>query len=88
MARFEGKIIDPAGIHARPAAVLANTAGKFDSSVELVFNGKNANMKSIMGIMALGITANSDIAIEVNGSDEDAALTALVDALKANKIAE
>lgn len=49
------KVIDSTGIHARPAAVLVQTAGKFESEITIKFNAKTANLKSIMGVMSLGI---------------------------------
>ncbi len=46
-------IIDETGIHARPATMLVQTASKFDSDIQLEYNGKKVNLKSIMGVMSL-----------------------------------
>ena len=43
-------IIDETGIHARPATMLVQTASKFDSDIQLEYNGKKVNLKSIMGV--------------------------------------
>lgn len=41
-------IIDETGIHARPATMLVQTASKFDSDIQLEYNAKKVNLKSIM----------------------------------------
>lgn len=48
-------IIEKTGIHARPATTLVQNASKFNSEVNLEYNGKKVNLKSIMGVMSLGI---------------------------------
>lgn len=88
MVKIEMKVIDPDGLHARPASVLSAEAAKYSSNVQLEYGGKKANMKSIMGIMALGIGLNSEIAVCTDGDDEELALSNLVELIKANKIAE
>ncbi|MFR5748553.1 MAG: HPr family phosphocarrier protein, partial [Thomasclavelia spiroformis] len=47
-------VSDPVGLHARPATILVNQASKFTSDIKLVYNGKEVNLKSIMGVMSLG----------------------------------
>ena len=46
-------IIDPVGLHARPATVAVNAASKFKCEVTIAFKGREVNMKSIMGVMSL-----------------------------------
>ena len=53
-------ITDKAGIHARPAAVLVNLANKFDSEVNIVHREKKVNLKSILGLMSLGIAYGTE----------------------------
>ncbi|WNS79881.1 phosphocarrier protein HPr [Domibacillus sp. DTU_2020_1001157_1_SI_ALB_TIR_016] len=65
------------GIHARPATLLVQTASKFSSDINLEFNGKTVNLKSIMGVMSLGIGKGAEITISAEGSDEEAALQAI-----------
>lgn len=60
-------ITDPVGLHARPAAVASKLASKCKSIVTLEYNGKQTNMKSIMGIMSLGIPAYKEVEIICNG---------------------
>ena len=53
MKELKVLVIDPVGLHARPATVAVNAASKFKSDVKVGFNGKTVNMKSIMGVMSL-----------------------------------
>ena len=70
-------IIDEMGLHARPATVLVNTAGKFASDITLDYNGKSVNLKSIMGVMSLGVPHKAEILISANGEDAAEALDAI-----------
>ena len=67
-----------AGIHARPAALIVQTAAKFSSQVEFCTEHETINAKSIMGIITLGAGYNTAIDIRVDGPDEADALNALV----------
>jgi len=66
-----------AGIHARPAAMLVQTAGRFAARVYLEKDGERINGKSIMGIITLGATYNTPIRIIADGADEREAVDAL-----------
>ena len=66
-----------AGIHARPAALIVQTAGKFDSRIMFTKDGEEINAKSIMGIITLGAAYDSVINIRAEGSDEQEAVDAL-----------
>jgi phosphocarrier protein len=63
-----------AGIHARPAALLVQTANRFSANIFLEKDGEKINGKSIMGILTLAATYNSPIKIIADGSDEEEAL--------------
>ena len=67
-------ITDKAGIHARPAAILVNLANKFDSEVNLVHREKKVNLKSILGVMSLGIAYGSEFKVNIVGADEEDAI--------------
>ncbi|MDL4839310.1 phosphocarrier protein HPr [Aquibacillus rhizosphaerae] len=82
------KITDATGVHARPATVLVNKAGSFASDVTLEYNGKSVNLKSIMGVMSLGIPKDSEIKITADGSDEQEAIDAIVDVIKKEELGE
>ncbi len=65
------------GIHARPAAMLAQEAGKYRSEIFITKEGMEVNAKSIMGIMMIAAEQGSTISLMINGSDESEALKAL-----------
>ena len=79
-------VVDPVGLHARPATVAVNAASKFKSDVKIAYKGKSVNMKSIMGVMSLGIPTQSEITITTDGDDEEEALATIKDVLQAQKV--
>ncbi|MFB6496470.1 phosphocarrier protein HPr [Bacillus haynesii] len=70
-------IIDQVGIHARPSTTLVQTASKFNADIYLEYNGKIVNLKSIMGVMSLGIPKDAVIKIIAQGADEEDAIATL-----------
>ncbi|MGL6125401.1 MAG: HPr family phosphocarrier protein [Metamycoplasmataceae bacterium] len=86
MTSFTAKIIDPVGLHARPASITVTVASKFSSDIKISANGKSGNLKSIMNIMALGIKGGEEITIEATGSDEKEAIKAIQDEMKKNNL--
>ncbi|MEJ2664991.1 MAG: HPr family phosphocarrier protein [Spirochaetia bacterium] len=70
-------VTNRAGIHARPAALLVQTASQYTSSIFLERNNERVNGKSIMGVITLGAVYNSEIKIIVDGEDEDKAIESL-----------
>ncbi|MFJ7976213.1 phosphocarrier protein HPr [Peribacillus sp. JNUCC 23] len=82
------KVIADTGIHARPATLLVQASGKFDSEINLEYNGKKVNLKSIMGVMSLGVGKDAEITITAEGSDEKDALNTLEETLKKEGLAE
>ncbi|HLS09676.1 phosphocarrier protein HPr [Lentibacillus sp.] len=70
------------GVHARPATLLVNKAGQFESEIEISYNGKNVNLKSIMGVMSLGIPKGAEVKITANGGDEAEAINGITDVIK------
>ncbi len=78
MVSKEVTILNATGLHARPASMFVQTAGKFKSDVNVVKDGNNINAKSIMGIMAAGISQGTVVHIQANGPDEQEAVDTLV----------
>lgn len=76
------KITADTGVHARPATLLVNQAGQFESEIELIYNDKKVNLKSIMGVMSLGIPKGAEITITASGSDEANAIQGIEDVIK------
>jgi len=75
------------GLHARPAALFVQTAGKFLSDIYVEKAEKKVNGKSIMGIMALGVAYGDEITISAHGEDEKKAVEDLIDLVQ-NKLVE
>lgn len=71
------EIINKLGLHARASAKLTHLAGQFRSEVWLTRQGRRVNAKSIMGVMMLAAAKGSQVEIETNGADEEAAMQAL-----------
>ena len=67
------------GMHARPAALLVQTAAKFKSTVFITKDDKKIDAKSIIGIMTLAAEYNSELKITINGPEEMKAFTAIAD---------
>ncbi len=66
-----------AGIHARPASLIVQTAGKFQSKIIFSKENEEINAKSIMGIITLGACFGTEITMTADGSDEQEAIDAL-----------
>ena len=67
-----------AGIHARPAALLVQTASKFKSKIFIEKDEDRINGKSIMGIITLGAGYDTKLKLIVEGEDEQDAAAALL----------
>ncbi len=74
MEKKEFHVIAETGIHARPATLLVQAASKFNSDITLEYQGKSVNLKSIMGVMSLGVGQNADVVISADGADEAVAV--------------
>jgi len=79
-------VVDPVGLHARPATVAVNVASKFKCEVNVSFKGRSVNMKSIMGVMSLGIPTQSEVTISCEGEDEEEAIVAIEEVLRTQKV--
>jgi phosphocarrier protein HPr len=71
------KILNEEGMHARPAGAFVKVANEFKSTVEIKANGLTKNGKSIMGLMSLGLSKDSEITVITKGEDELEALKKL-----------
>jgi phosphocarrier protein len=87
MIKQSATISNKLGLHARASAKLTKLAGSFASDIHLSRNGRRVNAKSIMGVMMLAAGLGSTVEIETEGSDEQAAMDAIV-ALIGDKFGE
>ena len=88
MEKLSFVVSDPVGLHARPATILVNQASKFSSNINLIYNGKSVNLKSIMGVMSLGIQQGAEITISAEGDDAEAAIAALTETITTQGLGE
>ena len=65
------------GLHARPAALFVQVANRFEANITVIREGEKVNGKSIMGILMLGAEQGSEIVLEADGKDAEAALMEL-----------
>lgn len=72
-------IVNRAGLHTRPAAMLVKLASKYASDIYLVKDGFHVNAKSIIGVMTLAAECGSTVTLQVQGSDEQEASNAIVE---------
>ncbi len=70
-------VIDPAGLHARPAARFVQVASRFTSSVTVRLGDRTADAKSLIAVLGLTIRPGTEIVLATAGPDADAALDAL-----------
>ncbi|MCJ7645324.1 HPr family phosphocarrier protein [bacterium] len=76
------RINNKLGLHARPAALLAQTAAKFESKVSIIKDGQEVNGDSILGIMMLAAEFGSAITVVINGKDEKEAIKKIEELFK------
>ncbi|MCD1023398.1 phosphocarrier protein HPr [Enterococcus sp. SMC-9] len=84
MEKKDFHVVAETGIHARPATLLVQTASKFNSDINLEYKGKSVNLKSIMGVMSLGVGQGSDVTITAEGD----AMAAIVETMKKEGLSE
>lgn len=87
MIKREVRVTNRAGIHARPAAMIVQTASRFDSRILLGKDSEEINAKSIMGIITLGAGYDTVLNMTVEGPDEQEAADAVA-ALFENRFQE
>jgi len=88
----EEKVIvdNKVGLHARPASLFVQEAAKYTADINVYCQDpetkedRNANAKSILGILTLGVFQGTEITITANGEDEQEAVDGLVALVKAN----
>ena len=78
MIEREARIVNPLGLHARPAAEFVKTATRFKSAIHVTKDGLSVNGKSIMGVMMLAAERGSSMNIRAEGDDAEVAMEALL----------
>ena len=83
MAEVLLTVIDPAGLHARPAAKLVQVASRYQSRIVLRSGERVVDVKSLIALLGLTIRPLTEITLTADGPDADDALAALVEELGA-----
>ena len=82
MKTVELAVVNPSGLHARPAKTLVALAKQYTSAVSIICGAKRANAKSMIAMLTLGATKGSAITLEVDGPDEDKAIADIEAAIR------
>ncbi|MBT2723300.1 phosphocarrier protein HPr [Bacillus sp. ISL-46] len=80
-------IIDESGIHARPSTALVRAASLFSSDVKIEYKEKQVNLKSIMGVMSLGIPKGASVKVIATGDDESQVIASIDEVMKSEGLA-
>ena len=75
-------VVNPTGLHLRPAGLLCQTSMKFDSKVMIVYKEKEINAKSVLNVMAAGIKCGTEITLVCDGEDEEEAMKTISQAIE------
>lgn len=81
----EVEVLDPAGLHARPAAAFVALASTFSSAVSIRNLSRErgpTSAKSIIGVLGIGVSQGHRVRIESDGPDAEAATHALVELIR------
>lgn len=83
---FEKSVVvkNEIGLHARPATFFIQKANEFKSSIWIEKEDRRVNAKSLLGVLSLGITADTTVRIMADGSDEQFAVESLVSLIDNN----
>jgi phosphocarrier protein HPr len=87
MGKIEKEVVvlNPQGLHARPAALFVQIVSKYDSKITLTKDKESVNGKSIMGILMLGVQQNSKVFISAEGEDAEQVMAELEEFLTKNE---
>ena len=75
-------VVNPSGLHLRPAGVLSQTAMKFKSDITTVSGEKKIVAKSVLNVMAAGIKCGTEITLVCDGEDEEEAMKTISQAIE------
>ena len=72
------RIINPTGLHLRPAGLLCKEALKYQASIKFQYKNATANAKSVLSVLGACVKSGDEITFICEGADEEAALSAMV----------
>ncbi len=71
--RRQLRVDDPAGLHIRPAAAVAETAAEYASNVRFRYGGREVDGKSVLDLLTLGAAPGTTVELVVVGADAEEA---------------
>lgn len=75
-------VTDPVGLYAGPATELVDYVKQYNSHVTLSYSGKEVNLKSMMGVLSLGVPTKAKLMIKIEGPDEERAVKEIQEKVK------
>ena len=75
-------VVNPSGLHLRPAGVLSQTAMKFKCDITIICGEKKIVAKSVLNVMAAGIKCGTEINLICDGEDEEEAMKSMSEAIE------
>ena len=75
-------VVNPSGLHLRPAGVLSQTAMKFKCDIIIECGEKRIGEKSVLNVMAAGIKCGTEINLICDGEDEEEAMKSMSEAIE------
>lgn len=82
MVETQVRLVNEYGLQAHPASIFVQEAKRFKSEIELVYNRKLYNGKSIMSMLSMGAMKGAEVTLKIKGSDEVEALAHLADFIR------
>ncbi len=80
-------VMDPVGLHARPAALFVKLANQFTADIlvcNLTASSEWLNAKSILSILICGVKQGDQIGLKAEGADEVTAIEALEELVRSD----
>ena len=71
------KIVKEDGLHARLSTELVKIANKYNSKIKIASKNIITDFKSIMSVLALGLTCQETFVLHIEGADEEEAMKEL-----------
>jgi len=82
--RKEIQVINGKGLHARPATIFAEVAGKHEGEVKVSYGNKTVNGKSLLTLLSLAVPKNGKVIVTVDGEQAETMMNNLTQVLGKN----
>lgn len=82
MKSAEVTVVNPVGLHVRPATFFIKKANSYKSSIWVEKDDRRVNAKSLLGVLSLGVAKGMSITLIADGDDEDEAIGGLVELIE------